>query len=229
MGRVRANWSGLADREMMPVRARAYKDLKALVLSGRFTPGERLKEVQIGKVLGISRTPIREALQKLEWEGLIAPRAGRGYVALQEMPEEIEELFEMRAVFEGYALRVVGARMTGAVLDELAAIVARAEAALQRHSSDDLFQWNDQFHDVLHTLIADRRRIYQQVVTMRQYSLRYRNRMHDPAGKKRTVEGHRKILMALRLRDPDVCETVMREHIHQSQEDALRSWMGHSP
>ena len=53
--------------------------------------------------------------------------------------------------------------------------------------------------------------------------------MHDPAGKKRTVEGHRKILMALRLRDPDVCETVMREHIHQSQEDALRSWMGHSP
>ena len=170
MGRVEAEWSGLADREMMPVRVRAYKDLKALVLSGRFTPGERLKEVQIGKVLGISRTPIREALQKL-WEGLIAPRAGRGYVALQEMPEEIEELFEMRAVFEGYALRVVGARMTGAVLDELAAIVERAEAALQRQSPDDLFQWNDQFHDVLHTLIADRRRVYQQVVTMRQYSL----------------------------------------------------------
>jgi DNA-binding GntR family transcriptional regulator len=227
---MQAERSGRTDRKMMPVRARAYKDLKTLILSGRFIPGERLKEVQLGKELGISRTPIREALQKLELEGLIASRVGRGFIAVQELPREIEELFEIRAVLEGYALRVVCTRMTGAVLDELAATVEGAEVALQCQSPDAFMQWNGQFHDLLHALIADKRRLHRQIVTLRQHSLRYRNRtLHDPESKRRTVDGHHMILMALRLQDPDVCETAMREHIHQSKEDALRSRTGHSP
>ena len=61
------------------------------------------------------------------------------------------------------------------------------------------------------------------MVTMRQYVLRYRkNTLQYPEGGKRTVDGHRKILLALRLRDPDLCERVMREHIQQSETDALQ-------
>jgi DNA-binding GntR family transcriptional regulator len=207
----------------IPVREKAYEHLKGAILSGRITPGERLTEEHLAKELGISRTPVREALHKLESEGLIKPLATRGFVASRDTEEDVEELFEIRAVLEGYALRVICSRITEAVLTQLEEIVAKAEEALRGHGLDEVFQWNTRFHDTLHELITDRKRLYHQMVTMRQYVLRYRkNTLQIPYGGARTVEGHRKILMALRLRDPDICERVMRDHIQQSKKDALQ-------
>ena len=209
--------------ESVPVRERAYEHLKASILSGRFNPGERLAEEHLAKELGISRTPIREALHKLESEGLIKPLASRGFVASQDSKDDIEELFEIRAVLEGYALRLICGRITDTVLAQLEETVEKAEEALRRHGLDEIFQWNTRFHDTLHDLITDKRRLYHQMVTMRQYVLRYRkNTLQYPDGGARTVDGHRKILLALRLRDPDLCERVMREHIQQSKTDALQ-------
>ena len=209
--------------ESVPVRERAYEHLKASILSGRFNPGERLAEEHLAKELGISRTPIREALHKLESEGLIKPLASRGFVASQDSKEDIEELFEIRAVLEGYALRLICGRITDTVLAQLEETVEKGEEALRRHGLDEIFQWNTRFHDTLHDLITDKRRLYHQMVTMRQYVLRYRkNTLQYPDGGARTVDGHRKILLALRLRDPDLCERVMREHIQQSKTDALQ-------
>ncbi len=209
--------------ESIPVRERAYEHLKASILSGRFNPGERLAEEHLAKELGISRTPIREALHKLESEGLIKPLASRGFVASQDSKDDIEELFEIRAVLEGYALRLICGRVTEAVLAQLEDTVEKAEAALRRHGLDEIFQWNTRFHDTLHDLITDKHRLYHQMVTMRQYVLRHRkNTLQYPDGGARTVDGHRKILLALRLRDPDLCERVMREHIQQSKTDALQ-------
>jgi DNA-binding GntR family transcriptional regulator len=209
--------------ESIPVRERAYEHLKASILSGRFNPGERLAEEHLAKELGISRTPIREALHKLESEGLIKPLASRGFVASQDSKDDIEELFEIRAVLEGYALRLICGRITDTVLAQLEETVEKGEEALRRHGLDEIFQWNTRFHDTLHDLITDKRRLYHQMVTMRQYVLRYRkNTLQYPDGGARTVDGHRKILLALRLHDPDLCERVMREHIQQSKTDALQ-------
>jgi DNA-binding GntR family transcriptional regulator len=197
--------------------------LKASILSGQFSPGERLAEEHLAKALGISRTPIREALHKLESEGLIKPLATRGFVAARDSREDIEELFEIRAVLEGYALRVISSRMSDALLGKLEETVINAEAALGKGSLDEVFGWNTRFHDMLHELITDKRRLYHQMVTMRQYVLRYRrNTLQYPDGGRRTVEGHRKILLALKLKDPDLCERVMREHIQESKVDALQ-------
>ncbi len=213
----------MTNTDSVRVRERAYEHLKASILAGQFSPGERLTEEHLAKQLGISRTPIREALHKLETEGLIKPLASRGFVASQDSKEEIEELFEIRAVLEGYALRVICGRITDSVLDELEKTVERAQDALGRKSLDEVFQWNTRFHDMLHELITDRHRLNQQMVTMRQYVLRYRkNTLQYPDGGGRTVDGHRKILLALRLRDPDLCERLMRDHIQQSKRDAVQ-------
>jgi DNA-binding GntR family transcriptional regulator len=209
--------------EAVPVREKAYEYLKSSILSGRINPGKRLTEEHLAKELGISRTPIREALHKLESEGLIKPLPTRGFVASQDSKEEVEELFEIRAILEGYALRVICSRITDSVLERLGEAVETAEEALKSQSLDELFQWNTRFHDTLHELITDKHRLYHQMVTMRQYVLRYRkNTLQYPDGGRRTVDGHRKILMALRLRDPDLCERLMREHIQQSKKDALQ-------
>lgn len=207
----------------IPVRERAYEYLKDSILSGRVRPGERLTEEHLANELGISRTPVREALHKLEAEGLITPLSSRGFVASQDSKEEIEELFEIRAVLEGYALRVLCGNITDMVLKDLETIVDNAQGALERGSLDEVFQWNTRFHDMLHESIIDKRRLYHQMVTMRQYVLRYRkNTLRSRDGAERTVDGHRRILLALRLRDPDLCERVMRDHIHQSKSDALQ-------
>jgi DNA-binding GntR family transcriptional regulator len=208
--------------DVIPARERAYEHLKTSILSGRFNPGERLTEEHLARELGISRTPIREALHKLESEGLIKPLATRGFIASEDSREDVEELFEIRGVLEGYALRVICGRVTDAVLQQLEETLRKAEEALRSDCLDELFRWNTRFHDTLHELITDKHRLYHQMVTMRQYVLRYRrNTLQYPDGGSRTVDGHRKIVLAMRLRDADLCERVMREHIQQSKKDAL--------
>lgn len=206
-----------------PVRERAYAYLKNAILAGDLAPGGRLTEEHLAKQLGMSRTPVREALHKLQSEGLIKALPTRGFVASLDSRDEIEELFEIRAVLEGYALRVICCRINEDVLAALEQAVVEADEALRASRLDDLFGWNTRFHDALHALITDKRRLYHQMVTMRQYVLRYRkNTLQYPDGGARTVDGHRKILLALRLRDPDLCERLMREHIQQSKTDALQ-------
>jgi len=182
-----------------------------------------LAEEHLAKELGISRTPIREALHKLESEGLIKALETRGFIVSLDTKQEVEELFEIRSVLEGYALRLISGRINDSVLDQLREAVENAEEALRIECLDELFQWNTRFHDILHELIIDKHRLYDQMVTMRKYVLLYRkNTLQYPDGGKRTLDGHRKILLALQLRDPDLCERVMREHIKQSEKDALQ-------
>jgi DNA-binding GntR family transcriptional regulator len=212
-----------AQRATTPVRERAYEYLKASILSGRFNPGERLTEERLAKELGISRTPIREALYKLESEGLITPLETRGFITTQDSKQEVEEIFEIRGVLEGYALRLIAPRISEHDLDELEGYVQQAEEALRAGSLEVVFQWNTRFHDYLHDLTKDRRRLLDMLVTLRRYVLRYRhNTLRYPEGRKRTVEGHRRILLARRLRDADLCERVMREHIQEAERDALQ-------
>ena len=216
-------------KDALPVREKVYHYLKASILTGGFDPGERLTEERIAKRLKVSRTPVREALHKLESEGLIKPRKKRGFIASRDSKEEVEELLELRAILEGYTLRIISERISEETLKELNGLIEKAEDALRRNRIDEVFKWNTQFHDTLHKLVSDRLRLHDLIVDMRKYVLRYRkDTLQYPDGGKRAIEGHRKILLALRLRDPALCEYIMREHIREAKEDALQTLFGKS-
>jgi DNA-binding GntR family transcriptional regulator len=216
-------------KNALPVREKVYHYLKSSVLSGRFDPGERLTEEHIAKKLRVSRTPVREALHKLESEGLIKPREKRGFIASRDSKEEVEELLELRAILEGYALRLISERVSEETLEQLNGLIDNAEEALRRNRIDEVFKWNTEFHDTLHELVSDRDRLHGLIVNMRKYVLRYRrDTLSNPEGVKRTIDGHRKIILALRLRDPALCEYIMREHIREAKEDALQTLFGKS-
>jgi DNA-binding GntR family transcriptional regulator len=213
----------------LPVREKVYHYLKSSILSGRFDPGERLTEEHIAKKLKVSRTPVREALHKLESEGLIKPRKKRGFIASRDSKEEVEELLELRAILEGYALRLISERVSEETLEQLNGLIDNAEEALRRNRINEVFKWNTEFHDTLHELVSDRDRLHGLIVNMRKYVLRYRrDTLSNPEGVKRTIDGHRKIILALRLRDPVLCEYIMREHIREAKEDALQTLFGKS-
>jgi len=208
----------------LSVRERTYEYLKSSIFSGRFTPGERLAEEHLAGELGVSRTPVREALHKLEQDGLIEPLGARGFCIPRDSEEEIEDLFELRTVLEGYTLKIICERITDEQIAVLEGIVNRADEALRRERIEEVFQWNTQFHDTLHSLVADKRRFHNLIVNMRKYVLRYRKDTLQYLGAaKRASDGHQQIILALKLKDAELCERVMRVHIRQSKEDALQT------
>ena len=216
--------SSRSKKNGVSVREKTYEHLKTNIFAGRFAPGERLAEEHLAEELGVSRTPVREALHKLEQDGLIEPLESRGFCIPRDSAEEIEDLFELRTVLEGYTLKMICERITQEQIATLERIIDKAEEALRREQIEEVFNWNTQFHDSLYNLIADKRRFYSLIVNMRKYVLRYRKDTLQYLGAaKRSIDGHRQILMALRLKDGDLCERVMRGHILQSKEDALQT------
>ena len=211
-------------RNTIPVRTRVYEYLKSTILSGRFHPGERLTEEHLARAIGVSRTPVREALHKLESEGLIKPLETRGFIVSRDSEDEVEELFEIRAILEGHALRIISEKVSDQTIEQLNRFIEKAEEALRRKQIDEVFKWNTKFHDMLHGLLTEKRRLHRLMVNVRKYVLRYRkDTLQYPDGGRRAIDGHRKILLALRLRDPDLCERVMRKHIQEAKEDALQA------
>ncbi len=162
-----------ASNNALPVRGRVYEYLKTAILSGRLNPGEKLTEEHLAKKIGVSRTPVREALHKLESEGLIKPRKKRGFFVSGDSKEEVEELFEIRSILEGYALRVVSERISDELLERLSGFIEKAEKALRNRRIDEVFRWNTRFHDTLHSIVADKRQLHRLMVDIRKYALRY--------------------------------------------------------
>jgi DNA-binding GntR family transcriptional regulator len=218
------NPSSKSKKHGISAREKTYEYLKTNILSGHFVPGERLAEEHLAEELGVSRTPVREALHKLEQEGLIEPLESRGFRVPQDSPEEIEDLFDIRTVLEGYTLKIICERITDEQMAMLEKIIEKADDALRRKRIDEVFQWNTQFHDTLHSLVADKRRFHSLIVNMRKYVLRYRkDTLRNLGAAKRAGDGHQQILLALKLKEPELCERVMRTHIRQSKEDALQA------
>jgi len=214
-------------KSVISVRQRAYEHLKSAILSGRLDPGKRLAEEHLAEELGVSRTPVREALHKLELEGLIKPLETRGFIVSKDSKEEIEELFDMRAILEGYGLRVISEKVSENLLEQLNKLIENAEEALKRKQLREVFRWNTQFHDTLHRMVSEKKRLHRLLVNVRKYVLRYReDTLQYPDGGRRALDGHHKIVMALRLKDPDLCERVMREHIQEAKEDAIQFLFG---
>ena len=204
------------------MRKLAYNNLKSDVLAGRFNPGERLTEEHLAKSMGVSRTPVREALHKLESEGLVKSLESRGFSVARDSREEMEDLFDIRAALEGYAIRLICEGIAEKSIAELQDLIDKAENALGQKKLDDIFRFNTEFHDALHALISHKSRFHNLIADTRSYVLRYRkDSLHYLAGARRTIDGHKKLLLALSLKDPDLCERVMREHIREAKEEAL--------
>lgn len=211
-------------KNSISARKKTYEYLKEKVLSGSFTPGERLTEEHLAEELGVSRTPIREALHKLELEGLVKPLETRGFCVSLDSVEEMEEIFEIRAILEGYALRSVCQDISAKEIERLNQFVDRAEEALKDQKREEVFRYNTDFHDMIHSLLSHKNRLVNLMVDMRKYVLRYRKNTLDYLdGAQRSIDGHKKLILALKLKDPVLCEQMMREHVSEAKEDAIQA------
>lgn len=207
----------------LSVREKTYRLLRKQVLTGKFAPGQRLTEVALAKGLGVSRTPVREALHKLEQDGLVEPAGARGFRVPEDSLQEMEELFEIRAILEGHALACLSRMVDKHDLRVLQELIDQAETACAAGKLERVFACNTSFHDLLYGLIARQKpRLYSMIEDMREYVLRYRkNTLLQLQAAKRSIAGHKKILMALELGDARLCERIMRTHIREARGDTM--------
>lgn len=210
-------------RNSLSVRERTYKLLRNQLLIGQFRPNQRLTEESLARKLGVSRTPVREALHKLELEGLVKPAGARGFCVPEGSIEEMKELFEIRGILEGHALASLCRSVTRENIQKLSELIVKAEQAFESGNLEHVFNYNTTFHDLLYSLIAtEKPRLYSMIEDIREYVLRYRkSTLNRRLGAKRSIAGHKKIIMALELKDPQLSEQIMRRHVHEAEEDTV--------
>lgn len=216
-----------AAQKNTPVREEIYRRLKTDILSGKHSPGKRLNQKILAEELSVSRTPIREALHRLHLEGLIAQIDDRGFRAASLSRDELEELFDIRSVLEAYTMRFVCRRIQDQVIHKLTECIERSDEALKNRDVEGVFAANTDFHNILYTLIEDKKRFHSMLGNMKDQILKYRKEtlLHVDAAK-RSIESHKKILFALKTKDPNLAEYLMRIHVQESKEDALRITFG---
>ncbi len=197
-----------------------YRQLLDEVRDGRLNPGDRLRETELAEGLGVSRTPVREAIRLLEADGIVAhvPRLGATIRSLDYA--EVMELYEMRAVLEGTAARLAARAASEIEIDELFDM----NRELERLGSDpEAFVLNRQFHAAL--LDAAKNRFLSWSMKSLQKSLMILGptTLTEPDRAEKAVEEHFGILEALRVRDGKLAEAAMRAHIEMAQRVRVRS------
>lgn len=202
-----------------PQGEQAYQQLIEAIAKGELAPGTRLREVELSERLGLSRTPVREALRALESDGIVHHQPRQGAVVRQLDHAEVMELYEMRAVLEGTAARLA-ARMASEV--ELRGLIALNEDFTAAMDPKVAAQINRQFHRAL--CGAARNRFLTKAVEGLEKTLLIlgpTTLMLDARVKEAAAE-HAAIIAALQARDGREAEMLMRGHIESAQLTRIR-------
>jgi DNA-binding GntR family transcriptional regulator len=188
-------------------------ELESLIVSGAFADGARLDEVQLSERFEVSRTPIREALQRLTLSGLVDPRPRRGVFVKQPGPVELIEMFEVMAELEAACVRLAAVRITDAALETLKDANARCLAAVEAGDTDLYYRENGRFHHILYEqsgnsfLEAECRKLHRRLQPFRRLQLRARGRL------KQSMAEHEEIVSALIDGDGDRGAHAIRQHV----------------
>ena len=199
--------------EYLPLRDVVFNTLRQAILKGELAPGERLMEIQLAERLGVSRTPIREAIRKLELEGLVLmiPRKGAEVAKISE--KSLRDVLEVRRSLEELAIELACQRMTEEEVDaqeEFKAAVACGDAM-------KIAETDETYHDVIYKGTGNDR-LVQILNNLREQMYRYRlEYIKDEDKRQILLLEHDKILKAVKLRRVEEAKEAMREHIDNQE------------
>ena len=197
--------------------AAATELIREAILDGRLPPGQRLKEEELAREFGISRAPVREALLVLQTEGLIDAAPNRGAVVRSHDGNDLEDLYQLRALLEGYAARRAATNITDAALLGLWGSCERFEALIEG-DVQELVKENLLFHNVILDA-ANSRRVAELVRKVIELPLVYRSYIWYSVEQRRiSAHYHRQITKALEARDGERAELVMKEHVFEARD-----------
>jgi DNA-binding GntR family transcriptional regulator len=211
-------------KSKIPQGEDAYQRIISEIRNGALLPGDRLTETDLANRLGISRTPVREAIRLLEADDLVAHTPRRGATIRALGHAEISELYDMRAVLEGAAAQFAARAASEVELNELQSI---HDAMCAADTAEDRYLLNQQFHAAL--LDSARNRFLIKAVGANQKTLFIlgRSTMEEGGRTELALAEHAEILTALKTRDPERAGAAMRTHIEGAHQARLRQFREH--
>ena len=195
---------------------RVFHKIRVDILNGKYKENDELRENTIGKELGVSRTPVREALRQLELEGLVTIIPNRGAYVTGISHKDIWDIYVIRSMLEGLCARWAVEHITDAQLDELEETILLSEFQMKKESgfsAEQIASLDGRFHSILYEASCSRilghvlTDFHNYVQTARKSSVVSEDRA------RKSIREHRQILRAIRDRDEEMAEQLANEHI----------------
>lgn len=215
--------------EYLPLRDVVFKTLRQAILLGELKPGERLMEIQLANKLGVSRTPIREAIRKLELEGLVLmiPRKGAEVAEIKE--KSLRDVLEVRKALEELSAELACDRITPEMIGELTQAAADFRKVLRSKDVTEIARADVRFHDVIYKA-ADNQRLMQLLSNLGEQMYRYRvEYLKNPGVYDKLLKEHEAIIDCIRKREKEEAVKIVCQHIDNQVEavsDVIRTKKG---
>jgi len=196
-----------------PLREMVYEELKIQILTGAIVPGTRMMEVDLAEEMGVSRTPIREAIRKLEKEGLVTIEPRRGAYASMISTQDMVEILEVRQDLEGLAAYFAASRMSPVEMEELREVADRYNAAVKEGSMKDMIRYDTQFHRMI-VDSCNNKILVNMVEQLQELVLRFQYIYYDNFRRADNMPAeHREIIEAIASGDEDRARAAADVHI----------------
>jgi len=229
----------------LPSRSHLFEQVHGIlwekIRSGEIGPGQRLKDIEWARKLNVSRTPVREAMRKMQQEGVLMPLAQGGYEVRATSRDDLIELYRCRAALEALAADDAARAFDASADEQLSGLIDACDRAIERGDLEQAFALNTEFHSALIALSGNQH-LKGLLDTLRRLVLFYRGALllqsqTDERNRALYLERlrvkqmrHREILAALRERDGSGAAALMQSHVRETAEDLLPTVPdGHSP
>ncbi|CEP69228.1 Transcription regulator HTH, GntR [Moorella glycerini] len=204
------------ESQKRPLRYTVYHYLKECILDGCYQKGDRLTEAEIAKELKISRTPVREALRKLEQEGLVSYELGKGIVVIYLGAKDMLEIYSIMVALEGMAARLAAENISSNELEKMEMMLDEMQAAIDNNNLAKYQKAHREFNETLFASTKNKHLLgllkrYQDYI-VRTESITWHKK------RDRLMQEHSAILNAIKDRDKEKAETLMRKHVEHSRQ-----------
>ncbi len=208
--------------EFLPLRDVVFNTLRKAILTGQLKPGDRLMEVHLAKRLGVSRTPIREAIHKLEQEGLVTMIPRRGAEVARITERSLQDVLEVRRALDALSVELACERITAEQIGELTKACEQFEQATHSGDTAAVAKADVAYHDII-VKAAGNRRLQQLVNNLAEQMYRYRFvYLKDISQHEMLVKEHQEILQYIRKRDKEGASQAARKHIDNQENSIIR-------
>lgn len=206
-----------------PLREVVCETLREAIRTGALKPGERLMEIQLAEELGVSRTPVREAIRKLELEGYVIMMPRRGTYVASLSIRDVNEVFEIRTSLDSLASGLAAERITEEELERLKRLLALIGEYIEQNDMDKIVETDTEFHDLLYQASRNTR-LVGIIFNLREQLTRFRSTsMSYPGRLKETLEEHSRIVDAIADGDVERAQKAAEDHMEKSEQTLLVS------
>ncbi len=206
-----------------PLREVIFNTIREAIISGELKPGERLMEVQLAEKMGVSRTPVREAIRKLELEGLVEMIPRKGAHVAEVSVKDIMDVLELRSTLDGLATELAAERITDDEIKELKHIYSQFVSYVEKDNLPGIVKKDVEFHDVIYRSSRNDRLITI-VSNLREQIQRFRViYLKGYSNPREIANEHSEIIEAISTKNRELAKQVAQEHIRKQQEAMINS------